>query len=323
MNKNFMKTLLGTAAVATLAMVGPNTEAKADEFACSTAQLIVPWGPGGGTAVLFGLFENYINAKGAKPQIKVVTIPGQGGNKGAKEAIKKKADGCTLFAIHQSAIIGYLNKRVPFNWDGFDPVAHLTVTPSVLSASPKAPYKSIEDVLAAAKKNPGGIKVGATIAATSHFIWLLLGEKSGTKYSYVPVQGGTGKRKGLLLNNTFELAEMNEAAAGKELSTGTLRPLAIAAVKRSAALPNVPTLKEKGFDIVYALNRGIMVPKGTPKDKIDHWAKAFKQAVDDPEFQKKIAAKGTGLQYMGPEEYGKWFKGQTDLFSGLFAKIKK
>lgn len=323
MKQNLIKTLLGTVAVATLAMVTPGTQAQAADFECSTAQLIVPWGPGGGTAVLFGLFENYINAKGAKPQIKVVTVPGQGGNKGAKQAIAKKADGCTLFAIHQSAIIGYLNKRVPFNWDGFDPVAHLTVTPSVLSGSPKSPFNSIDDVIAAAKKDPGGIKVGATIAATSHFIWLLLGEKSGTKFSYVPVQGGTGKRKGLLLNDTYWLAEMNEAAAGKELSSGTLKPLAIAAVKRSPALPNVPTLREKGYDIVYALNRGIMVPKGTPKDKIDHWAKIFKAAVDDPAFQKKIAAKGTGLQYMGPEAYAKWFKQQTDLFTGLFAKIKK
>lgn len=323
MKHRYLKSLFTAGALSFAALMGQTGEAKAADFPCSTAQLIVPWGPGGGTAVLFGLFENYLNAKGAKPQIKVVTIPGQAGNKGAKEAVGKKPDGCTLFAIHQSAIVSYLNKRVPFNWDGFEPVAHLTITPSVLSGSPKSPFNTLEELIGHAKKNPGDIKVGASIGATSHFIWLLFEEKTGTKFSYVPVQGGTGKRKGLLLNDTFWAAEMNEAAAGKELKTNTLKPFAIAAEKRSSALPNVPTLKEKGIDITYALNRGIMVPKGTPKDRIEHWAKAFKTAVDDPEFQKKIAAKGTGLLYMGPADYAAWFKQQNAMFSKLHASIKK
>ena len=102
-----LRTLIGIAVAATVGLsVAP---AHAAAPSCSTAKLIVPWGPGGGTAVLFGLFEKYMNQHGAKPKIKVVTMPGQAGNKGAKEAVKAKADGCTLFAIHQSAIISYQN----------------------------------------------------------------------------------------------------------------------------------------------------------------------------------------------------------------------
>jgi len=101
-----------------------------------------------------------------------------------------------------------------------------------------------------------------------------------------------------------------------------MKPLAIAAAKRSPTFPNVPTLREKGIDLLYALNRGIVVPKGTAKDKIDHWAAAFKKAVDDPAFVKQIAAKGTGLQYMGPKKYENWFKAQTALFTKVHASIK-
>jgi len=317
MRKTFIFSAVGTAMLATASL-----PASAANFACSTAQLIVPWGPGGGTAVLFGLFEKYMNEHGAKPKIKVVTIPGQGGNKGAKVAVKKKADGCTLFAIHQSAIISHLAKRVDFNYTAFDTVAHLTVTPSILSASPKAPFSDYDGMLKHVKANNGKVKVGASLGATSHFIWLIIGEKTGTSYSFVPVQGGTGKRKQLLMNNTFMLAEMNEAAAKKELSDGRMKPLAIAAAKRSPTFPSVPTLREKGIDLLYALNRGIVVPKGTAKDKIDHWAAAFKKAVDDPAFVKQIAAKGTGLQYMGPKEYENWFKAQTALFTKVHASIK-
>ena len=315
---------LGVAGVAALALTGFQAPAAhSADFPCSTAQLIVPWGPGGGTAVLFGIFENYINSKGANPKIKVVTMPGQGGNKGAKVAKGKANDGCTLFAIHQSALTSFLQGRVDFNWDAFDTVAHLTITPSFLAASPKSPFNNYDEMLKHIKANNGQVKTGATIGATSHFLWLRFGSATNTKYSYVPVQGGTGKRKSLLLNDTFHLAEMNAAAAGKEMKTGALKPLAIAAEKRDPSFPDVPTLKEKGVNMTAALNRGIVVPKGTSKDKIEHWAAAFKAAVDDPEFQKKIAAKGTGLQYMGPQEYADWFKSENALFTKLYEGIKK
>jgi tripartite-type tricarboxylate transporter receptor subunit TctC len=290
---------------------------------CSTAKLIVPWGPGGGTAVLFGLFERYMNEHGAKPKIKVVTIPGQGGNKGAKQAVKAKADGCTLFAIHQSAIISYLSKRAKFNWDGFETVAHLTVTPSILAASPKAPFKDYGGMLKHLKANPGQVKTGASLGATSHFIWLMYGEKTGTSNRFIPVQGGTGKRKQLLMNNTFLLGEMNEAAAKKEMISGAVIPIAIAATKRSPTFPNIPTLREKGVDLIHALNRGIVVPKGTSKDMIAHWAAAFKKPLQDPAFVKQIAAKGTGLEYKGPSDYAAWFKAQTDIYTKVHAMISK
>ena len=79
---------------------------------CGTAKLIVPWKAGGGTQVLFAIFEKTIAESGVKPKLKLVMIPGQGGNKGAKEAKKAKADGCTLFAIHQSAFTCYFNGRI-------------------------------------------------------------------------------------------------------------------------------------------------------------------------------------------------------------------
>jgi len=86
--------------------------AQAAEVPCKTANLIVPWKAGGGTHIIFSIFEKRMKEMGLTPNIKVVTIPGQGGNKGAKEAAKAKPDGCTLFAIHQSAFTSFLNGRI-------------------------------------------------------------------------------------------------------------------------------------------------------------------------------------------------------------------
>ena len=85
------------------------------------------------------------------PKIRVVTVPGQGGNKGAKEAAKAKPDGCTLFAIHQSAVTSYLNKRIDFQYDGFETVANLTSTPDIIGAAKDTPYNSYEEFIDYAK----------------------------------------------------------------------------------------------------------------------------------------------------------------------------
>ena len=121
------------AAVAALVTVS-SMPVNAVEFPCRTAKLIVPWGAGGGTGVIFRIIIETVNKTGIKPQLQMVNIGGQGGNKGAKVARKAKPDGCTLFAIHQSALSSYLNGRVKFTWDAFESVAMLTRTPSLASS---------------------------------------------------------------------------------------------------------------------------------------------------------------------------------------------
>ena len=105
------KSIMGALALGVATLM--SSAASAVDVPCNTAKLIVPWGPGGGTHIIFSIFEEMMNKQDG-PKVQVVTISGQGGNKGAKEARKAKADGCTLFAIHQSAIVSYLAGRVDF-----------------------------------------------------------------------------------------------------------------------------------------------------------------------------------------------------------------
>ena len=160
-------------------MSGP---AMAADIPCKTAKLIVPWKAGGGTHVLFSIFEKTIQSLDVTPKIKVVTVPGQGGNKGAKEARKAKPDGCTLFAIHQSAITSYLNGRIDFSFEAFDTVALLTSTPDIVGAAGSVPWNTLSELDQAAKAAPGTILTGATFGSTSQFMWLILEEKTGMKF---------------------------------------------------------------------------------------------------------------------------------------------
>ena len=291
-------------ALALAGLLAPGFAAAAT-MPCSTAKLIVPWKAGGGTHVLFSIFEKTIDKMGVTPKLKVVTIPGQGGNKGAKEAVKAKADGCTLFAIHQSALTSYLNGRIDFHFDAFDKVALLTDTPDIIGASAKAPWNTFGELQKAVMAAPDTIPTGATFGSTSQFTWLQMEQITGMKFKYVPFDG-TRQRMTALLSGAITLGTLNVASGRKYIESGELKAYAIAADKRDPALPNLPTLKELGVDMSFSIKRGVVAPKGTPKDVIEHWAQIFKKAAEDPDLKAQMVAKGTGLEWVGPEGYEAW-----------------
>ena len=315
----FAKSLMGGIAIAAAA-IGMSAPAQAVDMSCTTAKLIVPWKAGGGTHIIFSQMEKTIQEMDVPVKLQVVTVPGQGGNKGAKEARKAKADGCTLFAIHQSAIVGYLNGRVDFTWDGFDMVAQVTSTPEIMGAAGTVPFNSVEELVAAAKAAPESIELGATFGSTSQFMWLLFEDLTGTKFKYIPFDG-TKERVTALLADTIKLGTINIPTAKKHLATGDLKAMAIASDERSPLLPDLPTLKELGVDMTYSLDRGIVAPKGTPKEVIDYWAGVIKQASENADFKSSLESKGTQIKYRNAEEYADWFKAEYEAHEKVAIKV--
>ncbi len=298
----FAKALLAAVAVA----FSPLALAAA-KIPCSTAKMVVPWKAGGDTDIVFRLVTNSINASGFKPQLQVVNIGGQSGNKGAKEVKASKPDGCTLFAMHESQITTYLAGRVDFTWDAFTPVARLTYTPSVLGGPSDVPYNNLQEMVAYAKKHPGEVKVGVTTGSTSQFINLLVEDATGTQFKYVPYEG-TRERLTALLAKNIDIGEMNILTAKKYLQEGSLKAFGIATEKRDPIMPDLKTFKEQGINVVYGLHRGVVLPKGAKKDVVKHYEKAFKKAMQDPAIKKALDEKGTWIVYLGSEDYAKFLK---------------
>jgi len=309
-------------AISMMALAGLTLPAHvlAADIPCSTAKLIVPWKAGGGTHVIFSIFEKTIQEMDVTPKVKVVTIPGQGGNKGAKEAQRAKPDGCTLFAIHQSAITSFLNGRIDFSFEAFDTVALLTSTPDIVGAAGNVPWNSFGELEKAAIAKPDTIKAGATFGSTSQFMWLILEDMTGMKFSYVPYDG-TRERMTALLSGAIQLGTINVASGRKYIESGELKAFAIAADKRSKFLPDLPTLTEVGVPLEYALKRGIVAPKGTPPEIIEQWSQIFKKAAEDPGLIKQMDAKGTDVQWVGPADYAAWAKKTFDEHEKVAIKI--
>ena len=281
--------------------------AKAADIPCSTAKLIVPWGAGGGTDVLFRIFADTANKLGAKPQIQVVNIGGQGGNKGAKEARKAKPDGCTLFAIHQSALTSNLTGRVDFTWDAFEPVGRLTRTPLIVGANPDVPYNNVVEMVANAKKRPGELLTGGTLGSTSHFFFLVIQDAAGVELKHISYDG-TRQRMTALLAKTIEIGEINLASAKKYIQTNELKALGISTKERHPDIPDVGTLQEQGIDLIFGTDRGIMLPKGASKEVIQHFVDILAKVTSDSAYRKSIENKGSTVEFIAGDDYVKYFQ---------------
>jgi tripartite-type tricarboxylate transporter receptor subunit TctC len=184
-------------------------------------------------------------------------------------------------------------------------------TPSVLTASPKTPWKSMQDLLADAKKRPGQITVGATLASTSHFFPALIEKATGTKFKYVSYEG-LAPRMNAILGGHVDLTDSNLTQKGK-VEAGQLKFLAIATEKRHPEMQSVPTLKELGVDVVFDVNRGLMAPKGTPADVVAKVGSACAAAAKEAEFAKAMKLQGTDVRYMERAAYARWLKEADDL----------
>lgn len=317
MMREFMRFL---SSIITVPLMFVTVPAMAADIPCNTAKLIVPWKAGGGTDVIFRMLSDAANKAGAKPQIQVVNIGGQGGNKGAKEAQAAKPDGCTLFAIHQSAITSYFTGRVDFTWDAFEPVSLLTRTPPIYGAHPDTPFNNVTELVSYAKANPNQILTGATLGSTSHFWYLLLADAAGIDLKYIPYDG-TRERMTALLANNIQTGEINLAAAKKYIQTHELKALGIMTPERNADIPDVPTVKEQGIELVGGTDRGVVAPKGTPKDVVEHYAAIFKKATEDTSVSESLGAKGTSVIYMGPAEYTAYFMDTQSKWEKVARKV--
>ena len=277
-------------------------------------KMVVPWAAGGDTDNIFRPFAHEFQ-KHIGQTVVIANVGGASGTRGAKEVKDSPADGYTLYAVHDYIHSTYWAGVADVKYTDFEPICMISSTPSVLSASPKTPWKTLPDLLKDAKARPGQITVGATLASTSHFFPALIEKATGTKFKYVSYEG-LAPRMNAILGGHVDLTDSNLTQKGK-VEAGQLKFLAIATEKRHPEMPSVPTLKELGVNVVYDVNRGIMAPKGTPADVIGKLGSACAAATKEAEFAKAMRLQGTDVRYLGRNAYASWLKQNDDLNRNL------
>jgi tripartite-type tricarboxylate transporter receptor subunit TctC len=277
-------------------------------------KLIVPWAAGGDTDAIFRPLTPQIQ-KHLGATLVIANVTGASGTAGAREAKGSPPDGYTLYAVHDYIHSTYYTGVADVAYTDFEPICSVSNTPSVLTASPKTTWSSWQELLGDAKARPGQITVGATLGSTSHFFPALIEKAAGIKFKYVSYEG-LAPRMNAILGGHIDLTDSNLTQKGK-VDAGQLKFLAVATEKRLADAPNVPTLKELGVNVVYAVTRGLMVPKGTPADVLARLESACQKATAEPKFAEDMAKQGTFVRFLDRQAYAGFLKENDELNKSL------
>lgn len=286
-------------------------------------KMIVPWAAGGDTDAIVRVVANAMEKQLGEPVV-VVNITGASGTVGAREAKNAPPDGYTLYSVHDYIHTTYYTGVSNVSYKDFEPICLTTSTPSILAAYGKAPWPGLKDMLEDAKKRPGELTVGATLGSTSHFFPAMVEQAAGVKFKYVSYEG-TAPRMTALLGGHVLMGETNLTQLDK-VRAGQMKLLAIATAKRHPEVPDVPTLKEFGLDIVYAVNRGIMAPKGTPEPILARLEDACAKVSKDPAVAESMKKQGTLVEFLWRSAYAEFLqkndKVNADLAQALGYKRK-
>ena len=293
-----------------IALVTATATTFAADYPDRAIKLIVPWAAGGDTDLIFRPLAPLLQKYLGQP-IVIANVGGASGTVGEREASGAAPDGYTLFGAHDFIHSVYFGGMIDIKYDAaFEPVCMVSSTPSVITVGAKTPWKTFKELVEDAKKRPDKIVVGASLGSTSQYSIAIAANAAGVTFKYVPYDG-TAKRMNALLGGHIDVGDSNLTQKGK-VDAGLLRFLANMSEKRTTGLEDVPTLKELGYNVTYSVNRGIMVPKGTPAAVIAKLNDACAKATKEPEFAKAMLLQGTEVYYLDPKGYADYLK-KTDV----------
>lgn len=300
---------------------GQQTPAPAPQakFPEKNVQMIVPFAAGGGTDAVARALASAAEKELGQPVV-VVNKTGGSGAVGMTEGAHAKADGYTVTMITREIVSLPLMGLAQIKADDFDLLANINQDPALVMVKPDSKYQTINDLIEDAKARPGAIKFAST--AKPNFYILAIEIDQDVEFNQIPYNGAAEAIPAVLGGHVdFTITNPGEAIA--QIKAGQLRPLAIMSDARIDALPDVPTMKEEGFDLVSGTWRGLAVPKGTPQEAKDKLTAAFEAATKDPQFVEFMNKQGLGIHYLNAAEYKKFIADDTALMSKIVEQIEE
>jgi tripartite-type tricarboxylate transporter receptor subunit TctC len=302
---------MAVTAVALVAALG-SAGASAQQYPTRPINLIVAFPAGGstdiGARVVAGIAEKMIGQP-----IVVVNKGGAGGQVGWTELARAKPDGYTIGFLNLPATNTTIldpDRQAIFNEGSFTPIANQVLDPGVIWVAANSPYKTLKDLIDAAKAKPGTVRAATTgILSDDHLAILMVEEANpGLSFRIVHLLGGAAQLKETLGGN-IDVSFDNVGGVAPHVKSGQVRALAVMDTERSKFLPDVPTAKELGMpNVISSSTRGIAGPKGMDPAVVKKLQDVFVKAMADPDHTKRLEDAGLAIKPMVGEEYVKYFK---------------
>jgi tripartite-type tricarboxylate transporter receptor subunit TctC len=288
--------------------------AWAQPFPSKPVKIVAPFPPGGPIDTLSRLVGEQFQKRTGQPVV-IENRPGGAGNIGIQAVAQSAPDGHTWLFIPQGNITinATLMKDLPFNWErDFEPVTLIAYAPNILVVNPSLPAKSVQELIAYAKANPGKVTYGSPgIGSSLHLIGELVNREAGIKLVHVPYKGTTQAMQDLL-GGQISMMFGSLPTLMPQVKAGKLRALAVTTAKRSPAAPELPTLVEAGLNNLDVPSwYGALVAAKTPKDIVQKIQAEIAAIIHGPEMQKALEAQGLYPVANRPEEFASQIKRET------------
>ena len=310
-----------------LSLVATAAIAADEPYPSRTVNVIVPFPPGG-VAELTGRPALHALSKQLKQPFVLINKPGAGGSIGAAAVTTAKPDGYTLLlalaSISTNPEADRMAGRAPaFALNQLAPIALFTADPVILMVKSDSPYKTLKDLIDDAKKRPGAINYSSSgNYGTYHVATEMFSTAAGIEMKHIPYAGG-GPALIALLSGQVDIGLLGPSVASAQIKAGKLRPLASWGGMRLAALPDLPTLKELGYNVEYTIWSGLFAPTGTPDPVMKTLRDAVRVVVADEEFKASMAKLETPVNYLDAPEFKKFWDEDAKRLIEVVRKIGK
>jgi tripartite-type tricarboxylate transporter receptor subunit TctC len=301
--------------------------AAQDQYPSRPIAMIVPFPPGG-VADIIGRPAADAMGRALGVPVVVENKPGAGGGIGMGYVAKAKPDGYTvLMALSSISILPEADKitgrAAMYQFKDFTPIARLTADPTVLAVRADSTWKTLDEFIADAKKRPGAITYGSSgNYGTMHLPMEMLAASAGVKLLHVPFTGA-GPAVIALLGGQIDAVSSGPSTVIQHVKAGKVRVLASWGDKRLASLPDVPTLTEAGYPVVFTQWTALFAPAGTPDAAIVKLRDAARATIADPKFVAAMATLETPIQYMDAPELQRFWDADNQKLGEAVRRIGK
>ncbi|MFC3291954.1 tripartite tricarboxylate transporter substrate binding protein [Modicisalibacter luteus] len=298
--------------------------ASADYSAAEEVKVLIGFKPGGGSDTLAQLVQPYLSESLGVNFVNEYLPGAAGAIAWTRLTTQSPKDGSVISVTNTPMLMTnyVMNDAISYRQDDFTPLANVVTDPAIIVVSNDSPFKTFADLKQAAEKKPGTVTVGNSgVGGDDHFSTLLVENKAGIEFKKVPFQGDSPSATAAM-GGKIDASFNNVGTVYNQIEAGNLRALAVLANERLDILPDVPTLKEQGIDVVAGSSRGYSAPAGIPEEARKQLVAAFDKLATNEEFLAEAKKRALNVDLVTGQEYDQMFQDVESQVKEMWANME-